>query len=108
MIAEPRSAVSGELASPRAVIRDRFTRRPSLYNPSMDDAARERMGQRLRLAFQLHEDGVSLMRQNIRRRYPGETEIEIDRRLLTWLHHRPGAEHGDALGRPVELPRRIG
>lgn len=72
----------------------------------MDDVARDRMGQRLRLAFKLHEDGVSLMLQNIRRCYPGATDTEVNTRLLAWLHHRPGAEHGDAVGHPVELPRR--
>jgi hypothetical protein len=72
----------------------------------MDDAARERMSRNLRLAFKLHEEGVSLMRQNLRRRHPDESETEIDRRLQAWLHRRPGAEHGDSEGRPVELPRR--
>ncbi len=72
----------------------------------MDDAARGRMARRLRLAFKLHEEGVMLMRQNLRRRHPDESEAEVDARLRAWLHHRPGAEHGDSAGRPVELPRR--
>jgi hypothetical protein len=71
----------------------------------MDDDVRQRMSRRLRLAFKLHEEGVSLMRQNLRRRYPDETEAEISARLQAWLHHRPGAEHGDAPGRRVKLPR---
>lgn len=76
------------------------------YNSSVDHAAQGRISRKLRLAFRLHEEGVSLMRQNLRRRHPDESETEVDTRLLAWLHHRPGAEYGDAAGRPVELPRR--
>ena len=40
------------------------------------------------------------MRQNLRRRHPEADEAEIERGLAAWLRHRPGAEHGDAVGRP--------
>jgi predicted nucleotidyltransferase len=65
------------------------------------------LGERLRLTLQLHEDGVRLMRQNLRRRDPGATTEEIDRRLRDWLSQRPGAELGDAQGRPVTWPRLV-
>jgi hypothetical protein len=71
----------------------------------MDDAARGRMRRRLRLAFKLHEAGVALMRRNLRRRPPDETEAGVDSRRRARLQPRPGAEHGAAAGRPVELPR---
>lgn len=56
---------------------------------------------RLRLALDMFEDGVALMRQNLRRAHPEESDEEIDARVRAWLHHRPGAEHGDAVGRPA-------
>lgn len=58
------------------------------------------------MAFELHEAGVDLMRQQLRREHPGETDADIERRLKEWLRHRPGAEHGDAQGRPGTWPRR--
>jgi hypothetical protein len=57
---------------------------------------------RLRMALEMHEEGVWLMRQNLRRRHPDATEPTIDRLLGNWLSTRPGAEHGDAKG----IPRR--
>lgn len=59
----------------------------------------------LRLAFELHEAGVALMRQNLRRRMPHASEEEIDACLAIWLRERPGAELGDAEGRAVSWPR---
>jgi len=56
--------------------------------------------ERLRMALDLHGTGVEMMRQNPRRRHPEASDPEIDRLLLAWLHERPGAEHGDAVGRP--------
>lgn len=67
----------------------------------MTEAERQRAAERFRLAVDLHEAGVALMRQNLRRRHPSESEQEIDARLEAWLMHRPGAEHGDCDGRPV-------
>jgi hypothetical protein len=55
--------------------------------------------QRLRIAFDLYDAGVSLMRARLRREHPDEDETAIERRLAQWLHTRPGAEHGDGEGR---------
>jgi len=63
---------------------------------------------KLRLALSLHNDGVALMRQNFRRRHPDETDEQIDERLRAWLQHRPGAVHGDAVGRSTSWPRHRG
>ncbi|WP_437512378.1 hypothetical protein [Sorangium sp. So ce1099] len=71
----------------------------------MDTADPTRLAEKLRLAFDLHEAGVTLMRQNLRRRLPEATETEIDERLAAWLLERPGAEFGDAEGQPVPWPR---
>jgi hypothetical protein len=65
------------------------------------DAARERVAQRLRVALALHDDGIDMMRQNLRRRHPNESDAEIDARLRAWLRHRPGAEHVLADGLPA-------
>lgn len=56
--------------------------------------------EKIRAALELHEVGVALMRQNLRRRYPQEADEAIDERLADWLRTRPGAEHGDAAGQP--------
>lgn len=55
---------------------------------------------KLRIAFELFEAGVKLQRQNLRRAHPGASEVEIERLLAEWLSTRPGAEHGDGVGRP--------
>ena len=55
--------------------------------------------QKLRTVFDLFDAGVDLMRQNIRRSFPGASPEEVDRRLQEWLFTRPGAEHGDCEGR---------
>ena len=72
-----------------------------------DSAARERLSRRLRSAFDLQRFGIAMMRQNLVRRHPAETEAEIDDRLRAWLRARPGAEHGDAVGRPGSWPRDL-
>lgn len=56
---------------------------------------------RLRMALELFEDGVALQRQNLRRAHPDASDEEIAQLLRAWLRERPGAEHGDAVGRPV-------
>ena len=61
-----------------------------------------------RLTLDLFDTGVRLMRQNLRRSHPQANEQEIDRRLRAWLRERPGAEHGDCPGRPVDVDTRIG
>jgi hypothetical protein len=60
----------------------------------------ELMRTRLRQTFDLFEAGVSMRRASLRREYPDAGPAEIDRLLREWLATRPGAEHGDAVGRP--------
>lgn len=64
----------------------------------------ESMRERLRLTFAMFRFGVEMMRQNLRRANPDASEEEIEALLREWLHTRPGAEHGDAVGRPRPLP----
>ena len=62
--------------------------------------------ERMRLAFELAELGEAMFRQRLRRDRPQLSESEIDSLVDAWRQRRPGAEHGDAKGRPVAWPRR--
>ncbi|MFZ5469763.1 MAG: hypothetical protein ACOZIN_10030 [Myxococcota bacterium] len=62
---------------------------------------------RLRIALELFEAGVDMMRQNLRRRFPTESDAQIEGRLSAWLRERPGAEYGDAEGRRVDWQRTV-
>jgi|RhiMethySRZTD1v2_1073278.scaffolds.fasta_scaffold49486_3 Rv0078B-related antitoxin len=61
-----------------------------------------------RLTLDLFDVGVKLMRQSFRRRDPQADDQAIEHQLLSWLRERPGAEHGDCQGRPVDIDTRIG
>lgn len=58
----------------------------------------ETVSQRLAVALSLFEDGVAMMRANLRRQHPDYTEAEVEQALEAWLLTRPGAEHGDGVG----------
>ena len=45
-----------------------------------------------------------MRRAQLRREHPDATDDEIDALLIAWLETRPGAEHGDACGRPITWP----
>lgn len=70
--------------------------------PSSNDDA---VSERFRIALDLYETGEAMMRHRIRRQNPGLNDAGIEERLQEWLQARPGAEHGDAVGRPVPWPR---
>ena len=61
---------------------------------------------KMRTALELSDLAVQIMRQNLRRRHPGASEAEVAAMLRQWMHTRPGAEHGDTVGRPIDWPRR--
>lgn len=42
-------------------------------------------GKKLTLALHMHEAGVSMMRQNLKRRHPEDSSDEIEKRLVQWL-----------------------
>ena len=69
------------------------------------NAEREAAAGRLRAALELFETGVAMMRQRLRREHPEWSDTELEAHLVQWLQDRPGAEHGDAVGRPVPWPR---
>lgn len=66
------------------------------------DRSAEAAAARLRAAFEMHDTGMKLQRQNLRRRNPDASEAEIDRLFEQWLHDRPP----DCPGRRIEVPRR--
>lgn len=55
----------------------------------------------LRHALDMHNTGVKIMRQNLRRAMPDASPSEVEQRLVEWLHTRPGAESGDCAGEAV-------
>lgn len=57
---------------------------------------------RMELAFDLYEAAEEIMRQNLRRRNPEASEEEIEEGIREWLRRRPGAKHGDGVGRPSQ------
>lgn len=44
---------------------------------------------RLETAFEMFRFAESMKRQQLRALHPQATEVEVERRLLAWLHDRP-------------------
>jgi hypothetical protein len=63
------------------------------------------IAERFQTTLALFALGESMLRQKLRRTRPGASEEEIDQLIREWVERRPGAEHGDAEGRPVPWPR---
>lgn len=74
------------------------------YNECVTDDSPEAMAARLRTAFDLCELGESMRRAQLRHEHPDATDEEIEALVVAWLQTRPGAEHGDACGRPIAWP----
>jgi glycine/D-amino acid oxidase-like deaminating enzyme len=64
-------------------------------------ADEETPGERLEAALEMWEDGIAIMRANLRRRMPKATDDEVEAALDAWLCNRPP----DADGVPVPWPR---
>lgn len=60
---------------------------------------------KLEAALELAELAEQMVRERLRRAHPEANEDELEEKVLAWLHSRPGAEHGDAVGKVVLLPR---
>jgi hypothetical protein len=87
-----------------------MSRRPPRFvvsqpEPSSPHSSAARAAARLNHALALFEFGESIQREQLRRRHPDASPDEIERMLVAWLRDRPGAEHGDAAGRPIPWPR---
>jgi hypothetical protein len=64
--------------------------------------------ERFMLALELTELSEQLLRQRLRRTRPDMDDEAIEREVEAWYSRRPGAEHGDAVGRPVDVRKRFG
>lgn len=58
----------------------------------------------LALAFELTQFGIEMQAQRYRREHPSATDAEVHAFVQAWLFERPGAPHGDAVGRPIGPP----
>jgi hypothetical protein len=68
-------------------------------------ADEESPADRLALALDLHDAGVLMMREKLRRDMPAASEEAIDAAVAKWLGHRPGARDGDGVGVARSWPR---
>lgn len=59
----------------------------------------------LQTAFELFRFGCEMRAERHRREHPDATEAEVQAVVRAWLQERPGAEHGDAVGRPGDPAR---
>lgn len=73
-----------------------------LLVPVPDASSPAARAARLRQSLQMADDGIRMMRQNLRRRNPCASDAEIERLLTAWLQDRPA----DAWGRaaPERFP----
>lgn len=71
-------------------------------NTSGHMADAEAMGRRLRLALDMYEVGEQMQRQRLLREHPDLTREAIEAEVQRWRLRRPGAEFGDAVGRPSQ------
>ncbi len=83
-------------------LRSDFDPNPFGYNRYMTPTPE---AQRLHTAFDLFEAGIRMMAARYRRNHPDASPAEIEAMLSEWLLQRPGAQFGDADGRPVTWPR---
>jgi hypothetical protein len=60
---------------------------------------------RFRVACELSDAAIQLVRARLRRQHPEATDDQLSRMVDAWLETRPGAEQGDGVGRLVAWPR---
>ena len=53
------------------------------------DQLEDNCASRLRLALTMMGAGIEMMRLNLQRKYPDESEQQIDHRLIEWLEYQP-------------------
>lgn len=96
---EPRNREDDRRASDEVEPLDPWELKPVIRDP--------RVMARARAMSDLFELAVKIQRQNLRRCHPDASDEEVSRRLREWLHHRPGAEHGDASGPDFVVSKRF-
>ena len=60
----------------------------------------EHAAARLRTALDMFEVGLEMQRSRLRREHPDASDEDLVSMVNDWLLTRPGATHGDAVGRP--------
>lgn len=58
------------------------------------------VGRRLQIALDMYELGEQMQRARLRRERQDASSEEIEAEIRAWRLRRPGAPHGDAVGRP--------
>lgn len=79
---------------------------PPRYNRTVHAESGSLIAERLRTALELYDLGLTVMRQNLRRRFPTDDDAAIERRLVDWRLQRQDAPDGDCPGRLVPVPRQ--
>ena len=77
----------------------------TLYTGSMEQDEAKAAGARLRLALDMHDFGVEMLWFALTRQHPKSNDSELTEMLNARMRIRPGAEFGDAVGRPGTWPR---
>ena len=76
------------------------------YTPLVAEPVGPSPRERLRIAFELFDVSLRLLRRKLERQHPELSESEREAQIASWLESRPGAELGDAPGRMASWPRR--
>lgn len=63
--------------------------------------------ERLRTALALYEFAEAMLRRRLRRTHPKASRDRIESLVQAWRQERPGAEHGDGIGRRGAWPRKV-
>lgn len=79
----------------------RLPRGSDRYTQAVADVS---LAERLRIALDLADAGISMMRQNLHRAHPEASAEDIEELLRDWISYRPGAEWGDCPGPLRRLP----
>jgi Rv0078B-related antitoxin len=62
---------------------------------------------RVRIALELTELAEQMLRQRLRRTRPDLDDAAVEHEVDAWYATRPGAEHGDAIGQPIDVRERF-
>lgn len=69
------------------------------------DPRPEDLAAKLRSTCALADAARALKRAQLRLDHPAMGDDWVEAQLVSWIQSRPGAEHGDGVGRPARWPR---
>ena len=64
--------------------------------------------ERIRVALELTQLAEQMLRQRLRRTQPELSDEAVEREVDAWYMKRPDAQHGDAVGQPIDVRERFG